>query len=266
MRLVLLASGSTGNCALISEGDTHLLIDAGISARRICGGLQQQGLELRDIAGVLVTHEHTDHIAGLRVLLRRAPLPVYTIAPAARALRALLPEHADALCEIEPDCAALVGGAAVTPFCTQHDAAGSCGYRISGESGSVGFCTDLGAVTETVRCALRGLDGAVFEANHDIDMLRNGPYPAYLKRRILSDYGHLSNDAAGDLAAELAYHGTRSLILGHLSRHNNTPQRALETVSRALCAALPPEALPELCAAPEAGPLAVEIGARVCCL
>lgn len=265
MKIVLFASGSTGNCTLVSDGDAHILIDAGISARRIRTGLQEQGLTMNDVGGVLITHEHSDHIRGLTVLLRRSPVPVYALPAVASALRASMPEHAHLLREIQPNEAFAVGTVAITPFCTPHDAAASCGYRFEGAS-RFGFCTDLGMVTDTVREALRGVDCAVIEANHDLVMLRGGPYPAFLKRRILSDHGHLSNDSAGELAAFLAAHGTQCLILGHLSRENNTPGKALETVACALREA-DIDVQPALYAAPEVGPLAVEIEEKVpCCL
>lgn len=267
MKIVLFASGSSGNCTLVSEGDTHILIDAGISAKRIRTGLQEQGLTMNDVDGVLITHEHSDHIRGLAVLLRRDPAPVYALPAVATVLRGQMPEHAHLLREIAPECAFSLGTVAVTPFCTPHDAAGSCGYRLDGCGSSFGFCTDLGELTDPVRAALRGVDCAVIEANHDLAMLRGGPYPAFLKRRILSDHGHLSNDGAGALAAFLAENGARSLILGHLSRENNTPKKALETVACALRAAGFAPDVPALCTAPEVGPLTVEVKERApCCL
>ena len=218
MNITLFASGSSGNCALVSDGETHILIDAGISARRIRAGLTAQDVSMADLAGVLVTHEHSDHVKGL------------------------------------------------TAFPTPHDAAGSCGYRLDG-SARFGFCTDLGTVTDAVRAALCGVDCAVIEANHDPDMLRTGPYPIYLKRRIASDHGHLSNESAGALAVYLAENGAQQLILGHLSRENNTPRAALETVSLALAAAgFLPGTQPELYAAPAETTLALTAGkACVCC-
>lgn len=265
MKTVLFASGSKGNCTLVSDGGTHILIDAGISARRIRTGLLEQGLTMNDVGGVLITHEHSDHICGLPVLLRRDPVPVYALPEVAAALRNSMPEHAQLLREIHPDEAFALGEIEITPFCTLHDAAASCGYRFDG-SGCFGFCTDLGVVTDTVREALCGVDCAVIEANHDVMMLREGRYPAFLKRRILSDNGHLSNDSAGELAVYLAAHGTRCLILGHLSRENNTPEKALEAVASALREA-ELAGTPALYAAPEVGPLTVELEEKVpCCL
>lgn len=152
--------------------------------------------------------------------------------------------------EIAPDAPFCLGDVRVTPFATPHDAAGSCGYRLDG-SAHFGFCTDLGVVTDTVRAALAGVDCAVIEANHDPELLRTGPYPVYLKRRIASDHGHLSNESAGALAVFLAENGAQQLILGHLSRENNTPRAALDAVSQALTdAGFLPGEQPELYAAP----------------
>lgn len=265
MKISILASGSTGNCTLVSEGETHLLIDAGISARRIVEGLRESNVEPSNLSAILITHEHSDHIKGLEVLLRRCAAPVYAVKSVAEALCAVVPGARVRVCAAEPDCAMLIGGTAVTPFLVSHDSAGCCGYRISGMSGSFGCCTDLGIVTEDVRCALTGVDCAVIEANHDLTMLRTGPYPAFLKKRIRSDRGHLSNDDAASLAVYLAQTGTRVLILGHLSRHNNTPGEALRSVQSALDAAVAPNQRPEVHTAPETGGLSVEIGAAVLC-
>ena len=266
MNIALFASGSSGNCALVSDGETHILIDAGISARRIRAGLTAQDVAPADLAGVLVTHEHADHVKGLTVLLRRDPVAVYALPAVCAALRKLLPERTDCLHEITPGEPFCLGDVRVTPFPTPHDAAGSCGYRLDG-SARFGFCTDLGTVTDAVRAALCGVDCAVIEANHDPELLRTGPYPVYLKRRIASDHGHLSNEGAGALAVYLAENGAQQLILGHLSRENNTPRTALETVSLALAAAgFQPGTQPELYAAPAETTLALTAGkVCVCC-
>ena len=266
MNIALFASGSSGNCALVSDGETHILIDAGISARRICAGLTAQDVAPADLAGVLVTHEHSDHVKGLAVLLRRDPTAVYALPAVCAALRKLLPERTDCLHEVAPGEPFCLGDVRVTPFPTPHDAAGSCGYRLDG-SARFGFCTDLGTVTDAVRAALCGVDCAVIEANHDPELLRTGPYPIYLKRRIASDHGHLSNESAGALAVYLAENGAQQLILGHLSRENNTPRAALETVSLALAAAgFQPGTQPELYAAPAETTLALTAGKACVCV
>lgn len=265
MIVSVLASGSAGNCTLLSEGGTHILIDAGITARRIAEGMLQNGVEPKTLSAILITHEHSDHIKGLEVLLHRCDAPVYAVSSVAAELRKMVPGIGERICEAETDCAVLIGETAVTPFSVPHDSAGCCGYRVSGASGSFGIATDMGVVTETARAALCGVDCAIIESNHDLTMLRTGPYPAFLKRRIRSDRGHLSNADAAELAVYLAQTGTATLILGHLSRHNNTPAEALRTVQTALDAAVGTEDCPALFTAPETGGLRVEIGACVRC-
>ena len=227
--------------------------------------MRRNGVEPEMLSAILITHEHSDHIKGLEVLLHRCGATVYTVNAVANALCEMVPGVRERLCVPEPDCAVLIGETAVTPFSVSHDSAGCCGYRISGASGSFGCCTDLGVVTEDVCCALNGVDCAIIEANHDLTMLRTGPYPAFLKKRNHSAKGHLSNDDAAQLAVYLAQTGTRTLVLGHLSRHNNTPREALRTVQAALDAALDADECPVLFAAPETGGLRVEIGVQVPC-
>ena len=229
MNIALFASGSSGNCALVSDDETHILIDAGISARRIRAGLTAQDVSMADLAGVLVTHEHSDHVKGLTVLLRRDPVAVYALPAVCAALRKLLPERTDCLHEITPGEPFCLGNVRVTAFPTPHDAAGSCGYRLDG-SARFGFCTDLGTVTDAVRAALCGVDCAVIEANHDPELLRTGPYPIYLKRRIASDHGHLSNENAGRLLNCVLHDRLKKILLGHLSKENNYEELAYETV------------------------------------
>lgn len=258
MRVVSLASGSTGNSTLVRWQSGCLLIDAGISARRIRTAMRAEGVELCDLSAILITHTHTDHISGLEVLLRQRELPVCAQSPAAAQLRRLMPAHRDCFADV-PCEGFLLGDAHIRPIPTLHDAAGSCGWRIETPEGVFGLCTDLGVVTDDVLDGLCGVDAALIEANHDRDMLLNGPYPPMLKRRILSEFGHLSNDDAARLAVTLCANGTRRLILGHLSRQNNTPGRAYAAIDSALRAALPEALLPRLAVAPEAEALALEV-------
>lgn len=256
MRIVTFASGSSGNCALISERGTHLLIDAGISMRRISCCLKDFGITPGQLSGVLITHEHSDHICGLGTMLKKYDMPLYAPRAAAEYLKWNVAGAADVLRVIVPGETVEVGNVSVTPFRTMHDTPESVGYRIEGDS-AVGFCTDLGCVTDEVRTALTGVDAAVIEANHDEDMLRYGPYPAQLKRRILSDHGHLSNECSGGLAVFLAEHGTKYIVLGHLSRENNTPLKAHSTVAEALEHA---EKRADLAVAPASGYMELLVG------
>ncbi len=232
-----IASGSSGNAALLSCGRTHLLIDMGISCRRICQALGAAGLGPEDLAGVLITHEHTDHIAGLATYIKKYPTPilcssatgwrlVYRLAGVEPLLRPL------AFGEAVP-----VGEVSVTALPTSHDCPGSAAYRVDTPDGTLGYLTDTGYILQETGEALLGAELLVLESNHDVEMLRSGPYPYALKQRVLGEQGHLSNDAAARYAADAAQAGTRSIILAHLSRENNTPRLALDTVGRALEAA-----------------------------
>lgn len=234
MRLHTFASGSSGNCALVSCGDTRVLVDAGISMRRISSGLSALGLSMEDISGVFITHEHSDHVSGLPMLIKHCRLPVFAPRTVASRLRGMFPESESALQIIHTDRPLALGDISVAAFHTMHDTPESVGYRMDSEDGSLGVCTDLGVVTDEVRAALTGVDAALIETNHDEDMLRYGPYPVYLKRRILSENGHLSNESGAELAACLAASGTKKLVLAHLSRENNTPEKALAAVELAL--------------------------------
>ena len=259
MRITVFASGSTGNCALVEAGGERLLIDAGISLRRISGFLAAEGLSPADIACVLITHEHADHGSGLPMLTKKYGTRVVAPRTVAARLRGMLPavaDYIDVIRTLEPFA---VGGAEVTAFHTLHDTDESVGYRIEADGASFGLCTDLGCLTDEVLDAMCGVEAAVIESNYDEQMLCDGPYPVYLKRRILSDHGHLSNEDAGRLAVRLAESGARGLNLGHLSREYNRPDKALAAVSAALAEA---GESPELLAAPPLGAVYMEAGAR----
>lgn len=232
-----LASGSSGNALVLSCGDTHLLVDAGISCRRITQALKTIGLEPDDLSGLLITHTHTDHIAGVQTLLKRGDFPLYASARAARELYYRLPQCEDRLQEVDLCSALSIGDCTVTAFPISHDAPGACGYRIDTQDGSVGILTDTGYITDEAAELLPGVDLAVLEANHDIETLRSGPYPYYLKQRILGIQGHLCNEDAARFAVTLAEAGTSEIILAHLSRENNTPAMAFRAAETALSAA-----------------------------
>ena len=234
MRLVTFASGSGGNCALIRGRETNLLMDAGISMRRIRAALARQALTMGDVDGVLITHEHSDHVYALKTMLKTGPRPIYAPRTVAYHLVNALPELEAYLRVVPVGAPFALREFTLTAFATPHDTDESVGYRIEGADGRLGFCTDTGSVTEDMLSALCGCDAALIEANHDVDMLRYGPYPAALKRRILSDRGHLSNDDCADFACALAKSGVGGIVLGHLSKENNTPRKAFETVREAL--------------------------------
>lgn len=233
MRIVTFASGSTGNCCLVSDGGVNVLIDAGISARRIVQGLGVLGLAPQDICGVLITHEHSDHISGLPVLVKRTGMRIFAPSELGEVLKRVKPELSESIDYIPPDGGLCVGDVRITAFPTPHDASASFGYRIEG-SEVFAFATDTGHISDELLEGLQGADTVVIEANHDKVMLKNGPYPPFLKQRVLSKHGHLSNDDCAKLACLLADSGTRQIILGHLSQQNNTPEAAETAVSEAL--------------------------------
>lgn len=258
MRAIVFASGSSGNCLEVSCGGTHILIDAGISMRRIVASVAQTGLTMENIGGVLITHEHSDHVCGLKNLLKKYPLTLYAPHTVANRLAGMLPEAMGRVHIIPVGERFAIGALSVTAFHTSHDTDESVGYRIDADGGSFAVATDTGCVTDEMLAALRGTHTVMIEANHDVARLLDGPYPPYLKRRILADSGHLSNDDCAALARTLAGCGTRQIILGHLSRTNNTPQLALNAVAPALDGS---DA--RLFCAPEQGYMEIETGE--CC-
>lgn len=230
MEFYTIASSSAGNAALVRHNGTTLLIDAGISCRRIERALASLSLSLSDLDGILITHEHIDHVRGLGTMQKKCAVPLYASAGTASALA--WPEEQLRL--FSPDESFLIGTLRVLPFRTSHDARESVGYRVESESASLAVLTDTGIITEQARRAALGADLLLLEANHDVEMLKTGPYPYSLKQRILSDCGHLSNEVAAAFALECVRSGTQDILLAHLSGENNTPQLAEYTVARAL--------------------------------
>lgn len=233
MRLCSIASGSSGNCIYAGSDATHLLIDAGISGKRIEEGVASLGLHLKEIDGIFVTHEHADHISGLGVLARKYHIPIYATAGTIEAVKktASLGKIDDFLFHyIRADEKCVIKDMSLYPIRTSHDAAEPVAYSISHDKKKIGIITDLGCYNEyTVEC-LKDSDVLYMEANHDINMLQVGPYPYYLKQRILSDKGHLSNEMSGKLLGRVLNDHIQAVVLGHLSKENNLPELAYETV------------------------------------
>ena len=235
MKLTVFASGSAGNCSLVQGGGASILLDAGISARRILAALEQSALTPRDLDGIFITHEHADHTKGLPILLKQLPVRVFAPGTVASHLRRTLPGAFSMLVHpIALEAPLPLREMTVTPFPTPHDTPQSVGYRLEAEGACFALATDTGCVTDTMLRHLIGADAVMIEANHDTAMLKAGPYPLSLKRRILADTGHLSNAECTWLAAVLARRGTKTVILGHLSKENNIPALALRTVCRGL--------------------------------
>lgn len=234
LTLTTLASGSSGNCALVSDGTTHVLIDAGISARRITTALKALGIAPQSLSGVLVTHEHTDHISGLATLTKQLDMPLYASGGTARAMGRKLPLPEGRVRTFRPGETFSIGALEVETFPTPHDAAESTGYAISAGGRKAAVVTDLGYVTAAVAQGIRGAHLLLAEANYEPEWLQCGPYPAYVKARIQGERGHLSNRAGAELACLGAEAGAATVVLAHLSRENNTPQRAYDIVRGAL--------------------------------
>lgn len=233
MRFVSIASGSSGNCTYVGSENTHLLVDAGVSGRRIEAGLRELGISGKDLSGILVTHEHSDHTKGLGVLARKYEIPIYATEATLEEIgtqKALGAYDRELLTPIPPDMVFTLGDLQVKPFRIDHDAADPVGYRICQGQKAVAVATDMGRFTPYTIENLQGLDAILLEANHDVRMLETGPYPYYLKRRILGDYGHLSNENAGRLLNFLLHDRLKKIFLGHLSRENNYEELAYETV------------------------------------
>ena len=227
-----LASGSSGNAAVLSCGDTHLLIDAGISCRRITAALKELGLTPADLTAILITHTHSDHISGLNTLLKKTACPLLATPRTCRELSCRVEGIAPRLMGLEGPIT--LGEIDMQPIPTSHDAPGSCGWRLGTEGGSVGLLTDTGYVTDEALDLLPGVDMAILEFNHDVEALCSGPYPYYLKQRILGLQGHLCNEDAAQFAVTLAENGACDIVLAHLSRDNNTPAMALNAAAAAL--------------------------------
>lgn len=233
MRFVSIASGSSGNCTYIGSNQTHILIDAGISCKRIDTGLKELGIKSGELDGIFITHEHSDHIQGLRVMSKKFSVPIYGTKETLLKIK-----EVDKKNEIDeslfrpilPDVELKIGDMVVNPFRNSHDAANPVAYRVNHEKKSVAVVTDLGVYNQYTVDHLLHLDAILLEANHDVKMLEMGTYPYYLKRRILGDYGHLSNENSGRLLSELLHDNLKHVVLGHLSKENNYEALAYEAV------------------------------------
>ena len=232
MRLCSIASGSSGNCIYVGSDNTHLLVDVGISGKRVEEGLNSLELTGKDIDGILITHEHSDHIKGLGVIARKHQIPVYATEGTVEALSHMIlgkmPEGI--FREIHEDEPFEINDLTVNPFTIPHDAAQPVGYRVECGEHSVGIATDLGKYNEYIVGNLQNLDALLLEANHDIHMLEVGPYPYPLKRRVMGDKGHLSNELSGKLLCDILHDDLQYVVLGHLSIENNYEELAYETV------------------------------------
>ncbi len=232
LELYSLISGSSGNCSLVTDGKTHILVDCGTSGKRITSALNDLCLYAEGISAIVVTHEHIDHTKGVGVLARKLKVPVYATGGTHRAMKVgAIPENC--ICHINADVPFAIGDIIVTPFEIPHDSAEPCGFTFTNGITKVAVATDIGEMSSSILSRLYGSKHIILESNHDIDMLRYGDYPFPLKQRILSAHGHLSNESASYAALELVKNGTEHIMLGHLSEHNNIPELAMmETFNR----------------------------------
>ncbi len=228
----MLASGSKGNAAYIRCGSTHILIDAGISCRRIEKGLQQYGSSLADLDAIFITHEHADHVNGITTLLKRTRVPVYTTQETWQAMGRKIEEFPDRFVRLTRRVG--LKDIQVVPFAISHDAARPVGYTVYHGDSKITLATDLGYISPDVEQAAAYSDILILEANHDEEMVKNGPYPYALQNRILSRWGHLSNKTAAAFLAQLPTKHMMRVLLAHRSEKNNTPALSLHTVRSVL--------------------------------
>jgi phosphoribosyl 1,2-cyclic phosphodiesterase len=238
--VTMLASGSRGNCAVVASASTKILVDAGISGRETFKRLKSMGEDAHSLSAILVTHEHSDHIYGLVTLAKRLSIPVFMTGATHQAwARALRDEHGekprlDKFERFEAGYRFHVGDIEVKPFTIPHDAADPVGFTFRAEGVKIGIATDLGYLPVSVRDHLRGCDVLVMESNHDLEMLRVGPYPWSVKQRVMSRVGHLSNEALANFLINDYDNSATFVVLAHLSEQNNHPEIARREAEKAL--------------------------------
>ncbi len=233
MKMLSVASGSSGNCIAICSDNTLVIVDTGISRKRIEEGLNRYDLTLKDASAILVTHEHSDHISGLGVVSRKDNIPIYSSKGTIDSILdcgSLGKVDKELFNYINPDESFSIGDLEINPFRISHDAAEPVAYRVSQGDKSVAVATDMGTFTDYTVDNLKNVNALLLEANHDIRMLQTGPYPYYLKQRILSDKGHLSNERCGELLSKVLHDDLKKVYLGHLSKENNYDKLAYEAV------------------------------------
>ncbi len=235
IRLCSLSSGSSGNCVFVGNDDSGVLVDCGVSGKEILNNLKNIGVCTSAIKAVMVTHEHSDHIRSVGIISRKLGIPIYANINTWNSMASLIGEVKQENIryfavgeELE------IEGIGIRTFSIPHDAADPVGYCFYEGNRKISIATDLGYFSDTVRENISGSDMVMLEANHDVEMLKAGRYPYFLKRRILGNEGHLSNEAAGNAVYELLQTGVREVLLGHLSKENNFPELAYETVKSIL--------------------------------
>ncbi len=240
VRVVVLASGSRGNCAVLSSSAGSILVDAGISCRETLRRMKAAGEDPHSVKAIVISHEHADHVAGLQVLAKKLKVPVYMTGATYESWRRFTrdaegkPVKLEQREDFEAGRSFSVAGITVNPFTIPHDAADPCGFTFNAEGVKIGMATDLGYLPQNVKHHLRKCDGLLLESNHDLEMLRNGPYPWMVKQRVMSRVGHLSNSALAEFLSSDYDGGAAFLVLLHLSEQNNYPELARQSASKAL--------------------------------
>lgn len=232
LRFATVASSSKGNCIYVGSEHTNILIDAGLSGKRIEEGLKALELTGNDIDAIFVTHEHRDHVAGIGVMSRRFDIPVYATEGTWSSMPSDIGKFRHNMEKlVYADETIAFNDICIKPFSIPHDAAEPVGYSVFNDKNKITVATDIGHISDTVAENIKGSSLILLESNHDVNMLKSGAYPLSLKQRILSDYGHLSNENAGKFITNVADSILKYVFLGHLSQDNNTPRVAFDTVS-----------------------------------
>ncbi len=221
-----------GNSALVQSGETRILIDAGLSAGALKHRLLQVGVNPCHLTALLITHEHHDHIRGLKLFLKKFPLPLFASEESLLCSR-IVKEDLDAFTPLQSGISFQIGSTEVTPFSLPHDASETYGFNLRSNGMKLSYATDLGFASKLIRERMRDSNILIIEANHDTTMLKAGPYPWFLKQRLMGRKGHLSNETMGELVGDIMQESTRFLVLAHLSEVNNRPELARKEALKA---------------------------------
>ena len=230
-----IGSGSSGNCHLIEYKDTGILVDAGLSGKRITTGLQDANIDIEKIKGIFITHEHSDHIKGAGIISRKYDIPIFANLKTWYSMKDKLGNIEDKNMKVfENDKAYSLGDIIMRPFSIPHDSSDAVGYNFYAENEKISIATDIGEITDNIRKNLYKSKLVVLESNYDPSMLMMGSYPYSLKKRVMSEIGHLSNEDAANFCIDLINNGTERILLAHLSKENNFPELAYETAKSIL--------------------------------
>ena len=231
MEFCNLASGSKGNCSVITTNNVNIMIDDGLNFRALSERARLANIDLSKINAVLITHEHSDHVKGIASFCKKYSVPVYCHAQSKEFIDPMIYPY---VIDRDMDAPFELGDLSIEPFRLPHDSNYNLGYRITQGKSVLSIATDLGFVSDGTLDKLQGSDLVILESNHDVDMLREGAYPFMLKQRILGKNGHLSNDDCAKAVLQLAKSGTKRFLLAHLSQENNTPEIAFDCTAKHL--------------------------------